>query len=164
MARVAHDVEKDPHLYQRPFRPIEAHQGPPPVTEAIGQGACRIAESIGAQAILAFTQTGSTAALVSKYRPSLPIFAVTPSQTVRRRMALYSGVHSIRVEIQGTTEAQICSVETAVLASGHLSPGDIVVITMGSPLSDPGTTNLLKVHRLENKNNQLIGEEAFYPF
>ena len=95
--------------------------------------ACHIAESVGAQAILAFTQTGSTAALVSKYRPRLPIFAVTPSQTVRRHMALYSGVHSIRVEIQGTTEAQIRSVEAAVLESGHLKSGDIVVITKEVP-------------------------------
>lgn len=118
------------------------------LTEAIGQTACQIANSVNAKAILAFTQTGNTAALVSKYRPGLPIYAVTPSQTVRRRMALYSGVRSIRVDIEGTTEAQIWSVEEAVLKYGVLDKDDVVVITMGSPLSDPGTTNLIKVHRL----------------
>ena len=94
------------------------------------------------------SQTGSTPALVSKYRPALPIFAVTPSQAVRRRLALYAGVRSIQVEIKGDTESQIRSVEEAVLSAGVLSKGDVVVITMGSPLSDTGTTNLLKVQRL----------------
>ena len=148
MVRVAGDVERDPQLKEKIFQPIPQVQGLPYLAEAIGQGACRIAEGVGAKAILAFTQTGSTAALVSKYRPGLPIFAVTPSQSVRRRLALYAGVRSIRVDIQGTTEAQIRCVEEAILQSGYLEKGDIVVITMGSPLSDPGTTNLIKVHRL----------------
>jgi pyruvate kinase len=108
----------------------------------------RVADNVGAAAILAFTQTGSTAALVAKYRPDIPIYAVTPSQAVRRRLALFAGVRSIRVDIQGDTEAQIRSVEEAVLAVGPLQKGEIVVITMGSPVSAPGTTNLLKVHRL----------------
>ncbi|HJV36297.1 pyruvate kinase alpha/beta domain-containing protein, partial [Geomonas sp.] len=94
------------------------------------------------------TQTGSTAALVSKYRPHVPIIAVTPHQKVRRRMALYAGVHSLRVDIEGDTEAQIRSVEESVLATGAFKTGELVVITMGSPLSSPGTTNLLKIHRL----------------
>ena len=63
-------------------------------------------------------------------------------------MALYAGVRSIRVDIKGDTEAQISSVEEAVLSAGVLQKGDVVVITMGSPVSDPGTTNLLKIHRL----------------
>jgi pyruvate kinase len=107
-----------------------------------------VAENVGAAAILAFTQTGSSAALVSKYRPAIPIYAVTPSQAVRRRLVLYAGVYSIRVDIEGDTEAQIRSVEEAVLAAGVLARGDVVVITMGSPVSAPGTTNLMKVHRL----------------
>ena len=68
---------------------------------------------------------------------------------MRRQLTLYAGVRSLRVHIEGDTEAQIRSVEAAVLAAGVLRPGDIVVITMGSPLSSTGTTNLMKVHRLE---------------
>jgi len=158
MVRVADDVEQDPQLKEKKFLQIPQVQGLPYLAEAIGQGACRIAEGIHAKAILAFTQTGSTAALVSKYRPSLPIFAVTPSQTVRRRLALYAGVRSIRVDIQGTTDAQIRCVEEVMLASGFLQRGDVVVITMGSPLSDPGTTNLIKVHRLGSANYYASGK------
>jgi len=148
MVRVASDVEGDPVLKEKVFHPISEVLGYRRLPEAIGQAACRVAENLGATAILAFTQTGSTAALVAKYRPALPIFAVTPSQAVRRRLALYAGVRSLRVDIEGDTEAQIRSVEEAVLAAGELKRGDVVVITMGSPVSAPGTTNLLKVHRL----------------
>ena len=148
MVRVAVDVERDPQLKEQFFHPLSEQSSTRSLTESIGQAACRVAENVGAAAILAFTQTGSTAALVAKYRPPMPVYAVTPTLAVRRRMALYAGVRSIRVDIEGDTEAQIRSVDAAVLEAGVLSKGDIVVITMGSPLSDPGTTNLLKVHQL----------------
>jgi pyruvate kinase len=148
MVRVAEDVESDPQLQERIFHPLSEQSGYRRLPEAIGQAACRVAESVDAAAILAFTQTGSTAALVAKYKPPVPVFAVTPSHVVRRRMALYAGVRSIRVDIEGDTEAQIRSVEESVLDAGVLQKGDVVIITMGSPVSDPGTTNLLKIHRL----------------
>ena len=148
MVRVAADVESDPVLKEKVFHPLPEVRGYRSQPEAIGQAACRVAESVGAAGILAFTQTGSTAVLVAKYRPALPIFAVTPSVAVRRRLALSAGVRSLRVDIEGDTEAQIRSVEEAVLNSGLLKKGDVVIITMGSPVSAPGTTNLLKVHRL----------------
>jgi len=152
MVQVARDVEGDPQLKNQVFHPIHELDGFPCLAEVIGQAACRVAEGVGAAAILAFTQTGSTAALVSKYRPALPIYAVTPSRAVRRRLTLYAGVQSLRVQIEGDTEAQIRSVEKTVLATGRLKKGDVVVITMGSPLSTSGTTNLMKVHRLESED------------
>jgi pyruvate kinase len=148
MVRIALDVEADPQLRRQVFQKICTNGESRYLPEAIGQAACRVAESVGAVAILAFTQTGNTAALVAKYRPSVPIFAVTPSKGVRRRMALYGGVHPVRVDIKGNTEAQISSVDEAIIEAGVLEQGDLVVITMGSPISTSGTTNLLKVHRL----------------
>ncbi len=153
MDRVARDVETDPQIFTRSFaQDLESHEYSN-LPEAIGRAACRVAEAVGAAAILAFTQTGSTAALVAKYRPSLPILAVTPTAQVRRQLVIYGGVRSLEVSIQGNTEAQISSVEAAVLESGLLKRGDVVVITMGSPVSAPGTTNLLKVHRLGTDDN-----------
>jgi pyruvate kinase len=148
MVRVARDVEREPILQERVFHRIPELRGYRSLPEAIGQAAVRVAENTGATAILAFTQTGSTAAMVAKYRPTIPIYAVTPSQAVRRRLSLYAGVRSVRVDIRGDTEAQIRSVEEAVLAAGVVRKGEVVVITMGSPVSAPGTTNLLKVHRV----------------
>ena len=76
---------------------------------------------------------------------------MTPSREVKRQLVLYRGVDSILVDIQGSFEAQILSVEKAVIEHGFLKPGDVVVITMGSPLSSQGTTNLLKVHQFAAK-------------
>uniref|UniRef100_C6E3C9 Pyruvate kinase n=1 Tax=Geobacter sp. (strain M21) TaxID=443144 RepID=C6E3C9_GEOSM len=147
MVQVARDVEADPQLMSQSCH-IAQTEAEPNLSEVIGLAACRAAESVKASAILAFTQTGGTAALVSKCRPAQPIIAVTPSEEVRRVLALYAGVHSLRVDIEGDTESQIISVEKAVLETGWLKKGDLVVITMGSPLSSAGTTNLMKVHRL----------------
>ncbi len=148
MDRVAKDVEADATLRGKALPPIVDGAEDFDLSEAIGKAACQISLRVGAKAILAFTQTGNTAALVAKYRPAIPIYAVTPSRAVRRRMALFSGVQSLRVDIQGNTESQIGWVDKAVLDAGVLQKGDVVVITMGSPISEPGTTNLLKVHQL----------------
>jgi len=148
MERVALDVESDPALREKVFFPLSEVDGWRSLPEAISQAACRVAENLGATAILAFTQTGKTAALVAKYRPQVPVYAVTPALQVRRRLALYHGVRSLQVAIEGDTEAQIEAVGEAVLKAGLLQRGDVVVITMGSPVSAPGTTNLLKVHSL----------------
>ena len=151
MDRVATDVEGDPALGARPLF-AESVSLPQEISDAIGQAACQAAENVGAAAILAFTQTGGTAALIAKYHPSLPIIAVTPNRQVERHLSLYRGIKSMLVDIQGDTEAQILSAETAVLNQGLLKDGDIVAVTMGSPISAPGTTNLLKIHRLEKRD------------
>jgi len=148
MDRIARNVEGEPSLAPQIFHYYPPNTGQRLLSDAIGEAACRTAQNIGAMAILAFTQSGSTAALVARYRPPMPIYAVTPSRTVRRRMVLYSGVRSIQVDFQGNTEAQIHSMEEAVIESGVLQRGDLVVITMGSPVAAKGTTNLMKVHRL----------------
>jgi len=152
MARVALDVEGHPSCQK--LTADFYSQTDRRLPEVLGQMACRVAEQLGAAAILAFTQTGRTANLVAKYRPPMPIIAVTPSKAVQRKLALSRGVSSFLVQIAGNTETQIDTVEAAVLSAGVLKKGDLVVITMGSPVSTPGTTNLLKVHRL--------GTDGFY--
>jgi pyruvate kinase len=149
MGRVADDVEKDPLLRERIFHPDVPSGTDCDLPEIISAAACEVAENVGAAAILAFTQTGRTAALVAKYRPALPVYGITPSAEVRRRLVLFRGVRSLQVVTQGDTETQIASLEKAVLDAGLLHKGDVVVITMGSPVSAAGTTNLIKVQRLE---------------
>jgi pyruvate kinase len=148
MARVTDDVEKDPLLRERIFHLETPTGGDRNVPEIISSAACQVAENVNAAAILAFTQTGSTAALVAKYRPTLPVYAITPLAEVGRKLVLFRGVRSLQVVTQGDTETQIASLEKAVLDAGVLHKGDVVVITMGSPVSAAGTTNLIKVQRL----------------
>ncbi|APG27974.1 pyruvate kinase [Syntrophotalea acetylenivorans] len=154
MNRMAQRVENDLTLHDTIFNFYPADSGSSSLSDAIGEAACRTATSIEATAILAFTQTGATAARVARYRPSKPIYAITPSRSVRRRLTLYAGVRSLQVDFQGDTEAQIRSLEKAVLEAGVLKRGDLVIITMGSPLAAHGTTNLMKVHRLGSSSHE----------
>lgn len=150
MDEIARDVENSvPYLHLRDRQSSVDSDDRQCRTESIGHGACQIAENVSAKAILAFTQTGSTAALVSKFRPTLPIYAMTPNDWVKRRMALYAGVKAVSVSNQETTERQIEAIEAAALDNGILNPGDRVVLTMGSPILKAGSTNLLKVHEVK---------------
>lgn len=151
MHRVALDVERNNITPKIPVRRSNK-TGKPIISDTISQAACSAAYELDASAILAFTQTGMTATLVAKYRPDVPIIAVTPFERVQRHIAIYRGVYSFLCKIAGSTENQIESVDKAVLTSGILGKGDLVIITMGSPISTPGTTNLLKAHRLGSGN------------
>ncbi len=148
MARVALDVEVDPELRSKLFQPLATTTGSGRYSEGISQAACRLAENIDAKAIVAFTQSGTTAALASKYRPALPIFAVTPSPQVQRRLALYAAVQAFLTNSTGSTETQIQMACETAKDAGVLKAGDVAVITMGSPSAESCPTNLMKVHQL----------------
>jgi len=94
-----------------------------------------------------FTQSGSTAALIAKFRPHLPIIAFTPKHEIRQKLALYWGVRTWMVGSMEEPSQQIEVVEKTLLAEGF-KKGDVVVITMGAPLEARGSTNLMRVHKL----------------
>jgi len=115
-------------------------------TEAISYATCTTVQSLGAAAIITATKSGSTARMVSKYRPHAPIIAVTPNLAVFRRLLLVWGVYPLVSPESDTTDLMIdTAVETALL-SNYIKSGDLVVITAGVPVGIPGTTNLIKVH------------------
>jgi pyruvate kinase len=116
------------------------------ITDSISFATCAIAEDLGAAAIITSTKSGSTARMVSKYRPAAPIYAATPSEAVARKLLLVWGVKSVLVtETEGTDEMFKETVAKCTM-KGLISTGDLVVITAGVPVGVPGTTNLLKVH------------------
>ena len=113
--------------------------------EAVARAVRRLADSIGAAAILTCTQSGSTARLVAKYRPSTRILAATPDDVVFRQMALVWGVTPLRMpEAESQEQMERLAIEAAV-REGHLSSGQSAVITAGVPLHVAGTTNMIKV-------------------
>ncbi len=118
------------------------------VATAVAEAACHAAAAVNARAVVVFTQSGGTAALISKNRPQLPIIAFAPSEDIRRRLALYWGVRSLPVGAMSDSDQQIALVDATMLATGFGKKGDLVVITMGVPLGSLGSTNLMKVHTL----------------
>jgi pyruvate kinase len=116
------------------------------VTESVSQAVCRIAYETGAKAILCNTTSGGTAKLVSKYRPSTPIIALTSDSTAYRQLALSWGVEPLLIQPVHNAEEMFMNVVETVVDSGLVQEGDKVVITSGVPIGTPGTTNLIKVH------------------
>ncbi len=143
MAKVAVDVEHTAFM-RCPERGPELARG---VAQAVAESACRAAATLNARAIVVFTQSGSTATLMSHFRPATPIIAFTNAAEIRRRLSLFWGVHCTEVGIMENTDQQIFEVEKRLLASGF-KKGDLIVISMGIPIGTRGSTNLMKVHSL----------------
>ena len=115
-------------------------------TGAIAEATVEMAAELGARAIVTATMSGHTARMVARYRPRVPILAVTPSEAVRRRLALVWGVRPwAAASIDGTDE-MIRAAERAVLDAGLAVAGDRIVLTAGIPFGGAGKTNFLKVH------------------
>lgn len=117
----------------------------PEVGETIAYLAVRAAASLNARAIITFTVSGSTALRVSKFRPEVPIFAATPVEATRLKLALSRGVFCRHTERAKSTDHLLKSALAAARRSGLVKKGDIIVITAGVPPLQPGNTNLLKV-------------------
>lgn len=118
----------------------------PTITDAISHASFSIAGDLKAAAIITPTTSGSTAKMVSKYRPKAPIVASTPSDKVKRKLCLVWGVHSVLVPKTTGTDEMVGKAVSAALKEHLIKCGDLVVVTAGVPAGNPGTTNLIKVH------------------
>jgi len=119
------------------------------VPDAIADAAYRAARDLGAAAIAVFTESGGTARVVSKYRPMTPIYAFSPVEAVRRRLALLWGVRPHAVEELPGTDDMVEAVAAVLVREGAARKGDLIVVTAGTPVGRTGSTNFLKVHRVE---------------
>jgi len=115
-------------------------------TEAISYATCTTALSLEASAIITATKSGSTARMVSKYRPHAPIVATTPSEATFRKLLLVWGVYPLLAGESKTTDLLFEKSVNTAMQAGFIKNGDLVVITAGVPVGIPGSTNLIKVH------------------
>jgi pyruvate kinase len=117
----------------------------PTVADAISHATCQTAMDLKAAAIITSTQSGSTARMVSKYRPLAPIVAVTPSKRIAQQLTISWGVIPVQVPpAHNIDEMFDLSIESAKKA-GFVSTNDLIVITAGVRTGVPGSTNLLQV-------------------
>ncbi|MDR1732868.1 MAG: pyruvate kinase [Synergistaceae bacterium] len=115
------------------------------VPDAVSNAAVLIANQTGASSIISLTKSGTTARMISKHRPNCQILGVTPSQMTWRELALWWGIHPVKVaELSDINVAARESV-AACIEGGHIREGDLAVITAGVPLGLPGTTNMVEV-------------------
>jgi pyruvate kinase len=116
------------------------------VASAVSQAATEIAVNLGAETIVAFTETGNTARLISKYRPEAGIVAFTPNEVTRNRMAMFWGVSPHRFDRRTYTDEEIAAAASILEDEGMVSKGDRVVMVAGVPPNNRAATNLVKVH------------------
>jgi pyruvate kinase len=118
------------------------------VGDATARAACQIASQIDAKAIVALTAGGTTALRVAKHRPAQPILAVTLSETVMRRLNLVWGTYPLIKTSPTNLDEWLEVARETSLETGLAKAGDVIVVTAGLPLGIPGSTNLVKVHRV----------------
>jgi len=135
-----------------PYEEILANRGKdlqPETDDAISYAACHTAYQLEAAAIIAFTSSGSTARRVAKYRPGVPIIAITPSQATQRQMSLSWGVRAFQIPEPSKIAVLFTRGARVAKRTGLAQEGELVVITGGVPIGIPGSTNLLKVERVK---------------
>jgi pyruvate kinase len=147
MSRIAERAEQS--LDREKFTTVKHMDQGTSIAEAISYAVWQTSRGVNAAAIICSTQLGSTARMVSRYRPEVPILAMTPSEKVVRQLALVWGVCPILVpptsDIDGMLEVSI----EAALRTGLVARGDVVAISAGVLTDKPGSTNLLQVHLVE---------------
>ncbi len=146
MARIVSAAETSP-FYAPSVPPPPAP--PVPFPEAIARTAVGAARDVGARLIAVFTQTGDSARLISKERPEVPIVAFSPSEHIRRRVALYWGVTPRVLHPINDTDQMIDAVQGHLQAGGFVSPGDKIVLVYGSPIAVTGRTNTVRIHQIQ---------------
>lgn len=134
------------------------------ITEAISQSVTHTAINLDVKAIIAPTESGYTARMISKYRPKQTIVAVTFNDRVNRQLALVWGVHPVQGKKTSSTDEMLDVAIKRGLASGVCKHGDRVLITAGVPVGESGTTNLLKVHIIGDviAKGQGVGRQIAY--
>ena len=116
------------------------------ITDAIGQSVAATALNLQVAAIIAPTESGHTAKMISKYRPKAPILAITSDIRICRRLTLVWGVQTQFRERANTTDEMLQHAMDAAQEAKFVSNGDTVIITAGLPVGETGMTNMMKIH------------------
>lgn len=133
------------------------------MTEAIGQSVGHTARNLGIQTIVAATESGHTARMISKYRPKAHIVAITFSEQKARSLSLsWGGVYATVADKPSSTDEMFNLASKVSQEEGYASEGDLIIITAGVPVGEKGTTNLMKIQMIGSKlvQGQGVGEEA----
>ena len=143
MARICVEADKsqsvplDSEFLNRTFSRID---------QSIAMSALFVAHHMQIKAIVALTQSGSTALWMSRLDSGVPIYALTPEERSRRRMTLYREVHPVLLQYKSVErEALLLEAEQTLVAAGLVSKGDRIIITIGEPIGKSGGTNTLKI-------------------
>ncbi|MEX3526814.1 MAG: pyruvate kinase [Burkholderia sp.] len=138
-AEKSETVELDKDFLDRTFTRID---------QSIAMGALFTAHHLGAKAIIALTESGSTALWMSRHITHVPIFALTPRGGSERAMSLFRNVTPLHVDFNSDRDSAMQAAVEIVIRQGYVVRGDMVVLTVGEPMGQAGGTNTLKIVRV----------------
>jgi pyruvate kinase len=118
------------------------------IDHAIAMGALFTAHHMGAKAIVAMTDSGSTALWMSRHLIQVPIYALTTKVATQRRMTLFRNVRPLFFDTSADRDTALAQAEADLKSRGIVSAGDVYAITCGEPMGSPGGTNMLKICRV----------------
>lgn len=119
------------------------------VTESVAFTACRLAEQVGANAIACLTNSGATARMIARHRPSMPIYAFTDNERIVNQLGVLWGTKAFHIPFQQDTDQGIARVHGILDDHSLVERGELIVITAGMPLPARGRTNMVHVSRLQ---------------
>jgi pyruvate kinase len=143
MDRIIREAEASVTQLPRPAR-----SGNLQINEVIAEAICHAAEELHLKVVAVFTEKGSSAGLVSKYRPRAPIVAFSPIQETRRRLALYWGVLPRSMGAVHDIDKLAATAEKRLLEEKLVKRGDIIGVVAGTPIGTTGSTNLMRLLRI----------------
>ncbi len=146
MDRICREVEGGPRHLDTPS--IDFLQEEAPVPSATTRAAVEAAADLELDAIIAFTESGSTARLLSKYRPRARVIAFTPEPSTYRRMALYWGVEARLFERFDSTDEMLSFAAAKLVEESICRPGETVAMVAGIPPNQRASTNFMKLHQI----------------
>ncbi|MEO3752956.1 pyruvate kinase [Streptomyces sp. B6B3] len=146
MSRIVVAAEED--MLSRGLSPLTESSKPRTQGGAVARAAAEIGDFLGAELLVAFTQSGDTARRLSRYRSPIPVVAFTPDPATHAQLTLTWGVETYLVPTVQTTDEMVAQMDEQLLRLGRCRKGGIVVMTAGSPPATPGTTNLVRVHHV----------------
>ena len=144
MSAIAERTENEPHYRDERFK--DAAHGQISVSDATAHAACLTARDVNAAAIVTVSESGNTARLLSKYRPTQPIIACVMNEQVQRQLSLSWGITSLLMGPAKSTDELIEMSTALAQKNGYLHNGELAVVTAGVPVGVSGTTNMIKIH------------------
>ena len=131
-------------------RTMDSNPGKISVSDATAHAACLTARDVNAAAIVTVSESGTTARLLSKYRPQQPIIACVMREQVQRQLSLSWGITPLMMSLAHSTDELIEMSTALAKENGYLHNGELVVVTAGVPVGVSGTTNMIKIHMVGN--------------
>ena len=148
MSAIAERTENEPHYRDERFK--DAAHGQISVSDATAHAACLTARDVNAAAIVTVSESGNTARLLSKYRPTQPIIACVMNEQVQRQLSLSWGITSLLMGPAKSTDELIEMSTALAQKNGYLHNGELAVVTAGVPVGVSGSTNMIKIHMVGN--------------